>query len=312
MRNPISNIRNLKITKLKQLEMEENFNIRTEFSDGLSSARRVRLMNYLRQSMTDICSIVSGMQSVVCQMQLTIAFDSSEMNSEYGYYDPGTNVIALDPDRPGALAHELFHAVDFHLATAFGIGPNVTLSEWLEDKASYDEDLADGVNKEVFARTYAYDSFWYREFEEQMKTIDELTGTVYLSLPHEMRARVFQAYVAIHSDNELLNLKDDRYTFINEDDSVQRFRMFPPERDVEKMVQPLLRMIAYADEHGIEPMSLKDPEELAEGVRRERKALEQTLESLVKVDFEKLEPEETHDPPSRPQSQRSCDDELEL
>lgn len=70
----------------------------------------------------------------ICQMRLTIAFDSSEMNTEYGYYDPGTNMIALDPDRPGALAHDLFHAVDFHLAAAFGIGPNITKAAELPTK----------------------------------------------------------------------------------------------------------------------------------------------------------------------------------
>lgn len=121
---------------------------------------------------------------------------------QYGvmaHYAPATQTFALAKNAgPGAIAHEWFHAFDHYIAEKFiqkkAVGLFATEQYWNGAKIKthpLNEKLAVCFDTIFYADSKANPS----EYVRASLHVDEAEGQRYFSLPYELAARAFEAYV---------------------------------------------------------------------------------------------------------------------
>jgi hypothetical protein len=120
--------------------------------------------------------------------RLSLAFGSRGHGKAAAHYEPGRRVINLTKTNgAGCLAHEWFHAYDHHIATADGCCPGITFASHSVTHPVRDAFRA--MPRALIARSIE---------------ADRTRSGRYFSLPEEIMARAFEAWVRSKVENDYL------------------------------------------------------------------------------------------------------------
>lgn len=155
-------------------------------------------------ALADLMTILNGTESLI-SLRGTLAF-------QYGiggrpgvaaHYQPATRCFSLAKNAgPGSIAHEWFHALDHYLASkCFSDAPQKMFasSAWLHEATPVPHPLND-LLYQCFKAIFLDETG--REPSELFiasKRVDQQSGALYWSLPEEMAARAFEAFVQDHA-----------------------------------------------------------------------------------------------------------------
>lgn len=130
---------------------------------------------------------------------LSLAYGTGGQYGVMAHYEPASRTFALAKNAgPGAIAHEWFHAFDHYITDRFLSSPNSGLfaSEGYWNGASVH---SHPLNNLLAA---CYNTVFYRdadanltEYVQRSLAADQENGQTYYSLPYELMARAFEAYV---------------------------------------------------------------------------------------------------------------------
>ncbi len=150
-----------------------------------------------------LCDLLDILQApeVLISLRETLSLDYGTGGS-YGvmaHYAPATRAFALAKNAgPGAIAHEWFHAFDHYIADKFINAP------FKQEFASHAYWEGAVVNEHPINRLLAicYDTIFYRDADANLSEYvlasikaDKKSKQVYYSLPYELCARAFEAFV---------------------------------------------------------------------------------------------------------------------
>jgi len=155
-------------------------------------------------ALADLMTILNGTEALI-SLRGTLAF-------QYGiggrpgvsaHYHLSTRCFSLAKNAgPGSIAHEWFHALDHYLADkCFSDVPIKMFASraWLHDATPVPHPLNDRLFKcfeTIFLDEKGRDS---SQLFQSSKQVDSAQGTLYWSLPEEMAARAFEAFVQDHA-----------------------------------------------------------------------------------------------------------------
>ena len=155
--------------------------------------------------------------------QLSIHYGAGGRPGVCAHYQPASHTLALAKHAGiGSLAHEWAHALDHYLAhTSFeeDVGARFTTTAWLSNFCLKPHPLNDALERLMCSIFLSDDQQLPSPFVTASVALDKQTGGVYWSLPEELFARAFEAWIsrAAIKNSLLINPRDI------ENDTVQRY-----------------------------------------------------------------------------------------
>lgn len=151
-------------------------------------------------ALSDLQDILRAPVSLLSLRQtLSLAYGSGGQYGVMAHYEPATQTFALAKNAgPGAIAHEWFHAFDHYIADKMLQPPR----QGLFASEGYWEGAA-AVEHPLNAKlARCFDLVFYRnadagrsDYVQRSLDVDQEQGQAYYSLPYELMARAFEAFV---------------------------------------------------------------------------------------------------------------------
>ncbi|QUN04439.1 hypothetical protein KDN34_09060 [Shewanella yunxiaonensis] len=159
--------------------------------------------NLIFDSLADLAFILNVPPNTLgLRQSLNLDFGIGGQKGVQAHYAPGSRTLALAKNAgAGALAHEFWHALDHHLASAaFVTPPDLAISFasdlWLQEyplkKHPLNEALASLLQTVLLRDNGANPSVYV----QQSVTLDKAHGIYYFSRPTELMARAFESAIA--------------------------------------------------------------------------------------------------------------------
>ncbi|WP_027234123.1 LPD5 domain-containing protein [Leisingera caerulea] len=292
-------------------EFSATFGFRgVQFGNYVEGPRRQQDLNDAFDALMDLSEVLGCQPSALSlDGRLGLAFGArgtGGVGAAAAHYEPLQTVINLTKSKgAGSLAHEWFHALDNMVgrkrgaATYFGTG--------LEQGCSAGLTYEDRAPVEALARLGA--DLASAPMAERAKTADRYRSTRYYSLPYEISARAFEAWVCdrlgrtgSHNDYlanilpeevfdaeaRLLGLPDSRYPYPRRSEMAEISRVFDSAFGPEGAIAQLLGGLDVVEFSGSGQNSIK-------GVRETEGALAHNPEAEDAVREDELEISEDDD-----------------
>jgi hypothetical protein len=150
---------------------------------------RAACLNQTHDALLDLGSVIGlDASALTFGGRLALAFGARGHGKAAAHYEPGRKVINLTKTNgAGCLAHEWFHAYDHHYARADGCCPGITFAS--EDPSHPVRDAFRAMPRALIARSIE---------------ADKTRSGRYFSLPEEIMARAFEAWVRSRAENDYL------------------------------------------------------------------------------------------------------------
>ena len=132
---------------------------------------------------------------------LHLAFGSGGRPGSQAHYAPYERTLALAKNAgAGALAHEFWHAFDHYMADKLFVdvtpsGQAFASSLWLADHAQVDHPLNRRLDALLASVLVTEDGRHCHDFVKRAVQLDRAYGRRYFSIPTELLARAFEAYI---------------------------------------------------------------------------------------------------------------------
>lgn len=234
--------------------LKSSFNIKTIY-DQNTSYRDIKNYNFkLYNTLNEISKLIPGIHDVIYALGLNVRFDL-QRKSAGGLYQSAKNLMTIDKSCSSVVTHELFHAVDYRMAAELGIKGGIPLTDWLADHEN--EAYTPYVQRVVFGQMDNDEKTLWTVFKGNMEYYDRQRNMLcpnlekaYLSRPTELKARVFEKYIADKSGSEKLRIINTTYHIMsaNRNIIIGNFEIYPSVSDNEKMAKSVLHMMSFARE----------------------------------------------------------------
>ncbi len=184
--------------------LRKRFNFRSiEIGRWVKPAESEQAAVHFYDALCDLMLILNADEEVVSLRGcLAFQYGIGGRPGVAAHYQPATRCFSLAKNAgPGSIAHEWFHALDHYLADkCFSDAPRGVFasSAWLHDCTPIPHPLNDSLYacfKAIFLdSTGTQPSLLFKA----SSTLDKQLNSVYWSLPEEIAARAFEAYVQDH------------------------------------------------------------------------------------------------------------------
>jgi hypothetical protein len=136
---------------------------------------------------------------------LSLAFGTGGQANVQAHYAPGSQTLALAKNAgAGALAHEWWHAFDHYMAAKLFSSPpqprEFASTRWLADDKQYTHPLNQRLDQLFAAVFLSQQGKDLHPYVARSVALDKQLGQRYYSLPTEMMARAFEAWIQSRED----------------------------------------------------------------------------------------------------------------
>ncbi|MCM2680282.1 CLCA_X family protein [Echinimonas agarilytica] len=176
---------------------------------------------------------------------LKLAFGTGGQRAVQAHYAPVTQTLALAKNAgAGALAHEWWHAFDHHMATKLFEHPPISpvsfaSTRWLNDDAIRPHPLNHQLSA-VFAEVLLdNDGHEMNDFVKRSIALDRQTKRRYYSIPTEMMARAFEAWVQSQH-----TVKNEYLVSGTKQSDLAKAGGYPQPEHLQRMSEPMTRYFA--------------------------------------------------------------------
>lgn len=188
------------------LDIRRRFDFRSiQIGRWVTEAEKNRAAGLFYDALCDLMTILGGPEPLISlRGSLALQYGTGGQLGVAAHYVPATHTFALAKNAgPGSIAHEWFHAFDHYIcAKAFrgvgsaGSGSNCFGSKaWLNDAPILVHPLNELLRKCYQAVLVDATGNAPSELFRQSAAQDKRLGVVYYSLPEELTARAFEAFV---------------------------------------------------------------------------------------------------------------------
>ncbi|MBR9884734.1 MAG: hypothetical protein GYB21_14220 [Oceanospirillales bacterium] len=181
--------------------IRKRFDFRTiRIGRWVSSAEQFSAAARFYDALCDLMLILRVPEAVISlRGTLGLHYGTGGRPGVAAHYDAAQHVFALAKNAgPGSIAHEWFHAFDHYIADhAFDrVAPGVFGSRaWLHDHAMIEHPLNTLLGSCYRAIMLSQDGAQASELVKRSLAADKARGVIYYSLPEEVCARAFEAWV---------------------------------------------------------------------------------------------------------------------
>lgn len=159
-----------------------------------------RAAQLFHDALCDLMSILQVPEVVISlRGSLGLHYGTGGRPGVAAHYDPAQRILALAKNAgPGSIAHEWFHAFDHYIAGhAFQVLPRRLFASraWLEDRAPVAHPLNDCLFDCFHAILLSAGGEAPSDLVRRSLAADRARGVLYFSLPEEVCARAFEAWV---------------------------------------------------------------------------------------------------------------------
>lgn len=187
------------------VELRRRFDFRSiEIGRWVKADERELAAAYFYDALCDLMCILNGPEVLISQRG-TLAFQYA-IGGRPGmaaHYNPTTRCFSLAKNAgPGSIAHEWFHALDHYLADKVFMDapPGMFASRaWLMDATPVAHALNDNLQACFAAIMLDASGQQPSQLMQHSLDMDRQLGSQYYSLPEEVCARAFEAFVQDHS-----------------------------------------------------------------------------------------------------------------
>ncbi|WP_169579659.1 CLCA_X family protein [Saccharospirillum impatiens] len=182
-------------------EVKRRFGLRTiTIGRWVTKAEQAGTANHFYDALSDLQTLLHGPADLLSlRGTLSLTYGSGGQPGVSAHYEPATRTLALAKNAgPGSIAHEWFHALDHYLSDkAFkkATAGRFASAAWLADSPTIDHPLNrllfDCFNTILLNETGNGTS----EVFKQSVAADRSQNGLYFSLPEELAARAFEAFI---------------------------------------------------------------------------------------------------------------------
>ena len=178
--------------------------------------------------------------------QLSIHYGTGGRPGVCAHYQPSSQTLALAKHAGiGSLAHEWAHALDHYLAkTSFDepVGARFATSAWLANFTLRPHPINDALERLLCCIYLSDDQRSPSAFVTAAVSLDQQNESVYWSLPEELFARAFEAWISRSSikNNLLIN------AFDIEKDAVGRYPTGSQGRSIDSAFSDYFKVLSFA------------------------------------------------------------------
>jgi hypothetical protein len=182
-------------------EVKRQFGLRTvRVGRWVTKAEQAATANHFFDALADLQILLQGPADLLSlRGTLSLTYGSGGQPGVSAHYEPASRTLALAKNAgPGSIAHEWFHALDHYLADkAFktATAGRFASAAWLADSPPIQHPLNDllfNCYKTILLNDSGLET---SELFKRSVAADRSQGSVYYSLPEEMAARSFEAFV---------------------------------------------------------------------------------------------------------------------
>lgn len=187
------------------VHVRRRFNFRSiEIGRWVKPAESERAAVLFYDALCDLMHILNVNEAVVSlRGGLAFQYGIGGRPGVAAHYQPATRCFSLAKNAgPGSIAHEWFHALDHYLADkCFSDAPGGLFASnaWLHDATPVPHPLNDALFACFRAIFLDASGEQPSQLFQASSLVDQQFNSVYWSLPEEMSARAFEAFVQDHS-----------------------------------------------------------------------------------------------------------------
>ncbi|WP_114416583.1 CLCA_X family protein [Marinospirillum perlucidum] len=151
-------------------------------------------------ALMDLMCLLQGNETLITlRGQLSLSYGTGGRRGVAAHYSPAERNLALAKNAgPGSLAHEWFHALDHYLVQQLFVKPPkgfFASSAWLQDHPTRPHPINACLEACFRSIFLSPDGQEPSALFQASLAQDRSQGSVYYSLPEEMAARAFEAYI---------------------------------------------------------------------------------------------------------------------
>ena len=184
-------------------DIKQQFSLATvKVGRWVTAAERQLAANLVFDAMADLAFILNVPPDMLGLKQtLHLAFGSGGRPGSQAHYAPYERTLALAKNAgAGALAHEFWHAFDHYMADKLFVdvpagGQGFASSLWLADHPQVAHPLNQRLDALLAAVLVTEDGQECHEYVIRAVALDRAYGRRYFSIPTELLARAFEAYI---------------------------------------------------------------------------------------------------------------------
>ncbi|MDO6763234.1 CLCA_X family protein [Agarivorans sp. 1_MG-2023] len=175
----------------------------------VTKAEKQRAASLVFDALADLAFLLNlPPKALGLRNSLNLAFGTGGQRNVQAHYAPGSQTLALAKNAgAGALAHEWWHAFDHYMADKLFISaarPNeFAATRWLVDDPQRQHPLNQRLSQLFKVVLLSHEGTDLHPYVARSVALDKQRGLQYFSLPTEMMARAFEAWV--QSRDELKN-----------------------------------------------------------------------------------------------------------
>lgn len=183
------------------LDVRRRFQFRSvEIGRWVTEPEKARSAGLFYDALCDLMTILGGTESLISlRGTLGLQYGIGGQRGVSAHYTPATRSFSLAKNAgPGSIAHEWFHAFDHYICDKLYAGspPGAFASKRWLGKEKGDEHPLNQRLQACFAAVMLDESGEApSDLFRQSVTADKAAGTLYFSLPEELCARAFEAFV---------------------------------------------------------------------------------------------------------------------
>lgn len=183
------------------LDVRRRFGFRSvELGRWVTEAEKQRSAALFYDALCDLMAILGGPGELVSlRSSLGLQYGIGGRPGVSAHYTPATRSFALAKNAgPGSIAHEWFHAFDHYICGKLfaGAEPGAFASKvWLSKRKAVDHPLNTLLRQCFEAVLLDESGHEPSDLFRQSARADKAAGIVYFSLPEELCARAFEAFV---------------------------------------------------------------------------------------------------------------------
>ncbi len=184
------------------LDIRRRFNFRSiAIGRWVTEPEKLRAATLFHDALCDLMAILSGPEALISlRGTLALQYGTGGQRGVAAHYEPATHTFALAKNAgPGSIAHEWFHAFDHYICRkAFaleGAPMRFGSKAWLDGAPPVSHPLNE-LLRNCYRTVLVNESGQApSELFRQSALQDERLGVIYYTLPEELCARAFEAFV---------------------------------------------------------------------------------------------------------------------